>query len=60
MSWSDFVKYFDAVDVCYTQKDLSYLHLNIYESFHVFGSFVGCVIGECDFFSFFFDSLPLD
>jgi hypothetical protein len=46
MSWNDFVKYFNSVDVCYTQKDLSYLQLNIYESFNVFGPFIGCLIGE--------------
>jgi hypothetical protein len=58
MSWNDFVKYFNSVDVCYTQKDLSYLQLNIYESFNVFGPFIGCLIGESLFLSLVLTSLP--
>lgn len=45
MSWSDFIKYFNGVDVCYHESDLSSLSLNIYESFNICGPFIGCLIG---------------
>ena len=49
MSWDDFLKHFNGVDVCYVQRDMASLKLDIIEEAHVCGSFVGCVIGRLCF-----------
>jgi hypothetical protein len=46
MSWDDFLKHFDMIDVCYIQRDMSSLKLDIIEEAHVCGAFVGCFIGK--------------
>jgi calpain-15 len=46
MSWDDFLKHFDGIDVCYIQRDMSSLKLDIIEEAHVCGAFVGCIVGK--------------
>jgi calpain-15 len=45
MCWDDFLKHFDGIDVCYIQRDMGSLKLDIIEEAHVCGALVGCVLG---------------
>lgn len=45
MSWEDFLIHFRGVDVCYTKRDLSNLHLDAKEEFGCLGPFLGCIVG---------------
>ena len=45
MSWDDFLKHFDGVDVCFAARDMSDLQLHVNEDFNVLGPLIGCIIG---------------
>jgi len=45
MSWDDFLKNFDGIDVCFVNRDLGRVQLDVIEEYSVFGPFVGCIIG---------------
>lgn len=45
MSWDDFLQHFRGVDVCYTKRDLSNLHMDAKEEYGCLGPFVGCIVG---------------
>jgi calpain-15 len=45
ISWEDFLKYFDGIDVCLTSSGMQDLSLHVYEGAGVFGPFLGCVVG---------------
>ena len=45
MSWKDFCKYFDGIDVCVLSRGLNELRLNPRESMGVCGPALGCMLG---------------
>ncbi len=45
MSWEDFLKHYDGVDVCVLSNDMDDIELDLLEDFGVFGPCLGCVIG---------------
>jgi len=45
MSWEDFVKYFDSLDICVLSKGLNELRLNPREDCGVCGPTLGCILG---------------
>ena len=47
MSWDDFLRHFDGIDVCFVNRDMSSLRLDVKEEFSVCGAFVGCIVGKC-------------
>lgn len=46
MSWDDFLKNFDTIDVCYVRRNLRNLQLDVIEECSVFGACVGCLWGK--------------
>jgi hypothetical protein len=56
MSWDDFLRHFRGVDVCYTKRDLSNLHLDAKEEYGCWGPLVGCIVGKS---SILYYSVPL-
>lgn len=45
MSWGDFLKYFDGIDVCCRSRDMDDIQLDLYEDFGILGPFFGCIYG---------------
>lgn len=45
MSWDDFLKHFDGIDVCIIPSNLGDIKLDVIEEYSVCGSIVGCIIG---------------
>lgn len=45
MSWEDFKKHFQSIDVCIVPTNLGDIKLDVIEEYSVFGPFVGCIIG---------------
>ena len=45
MSWDDFLKHFDGIDVCIIPSNLGDIKLDVIEEYSICGSFVGCIIG---------------
>lgn len=52
MSWNDFLKHFDGIDVCIIPSNLGDIKLDVIEEYSVFGSFIGCIIGKIILFYF--------
>ena len=46
MSWTDFLRYFDGIDVCFVERDMGSVKLDVKEDFGLCGAFVGCIIGK--------------
>jgi hypothetical protein len=46
MSWNDFLKYFDGVDVCVLSNDLDDIEMDLKEDYGIFGPILGCIIGK--------------
>ena len=45
MSYEDFLKYFDGVDVCFRSTGLNDLALDMHEELGGFGPLCGCILG---------------
>lgn len=46
MGWDDFLQHFDGIDVCFVDRDMGSIRLDVKEEFSVCGAFMGCIIGE--------------
>ncbi|CAE7494838.1 Capn15 [Symbiodinium microadriaticum] len=45
MSWDDFLRHFNNIDVCFVQRDMSSVRMDVMEEFGICGAFVGCIVG---------------
>jgi hypothetical protein len=45
MDWSDFLEYFDCIDVCFAKRDMSTLALPVVEECGCCGPACGCAWG---------------
>lgn len=45
MSWDDFQKYFDTVDVCYLERTINSIELDVIDEYGGLGPFFGCILG---------------
>merc|ERR1711990_774902 len=45
MSWPDFMRYFDGIDVCEVERGISDLTLNAHEEHGMLGPVIGCLVG---------------
>ena len=45
MSWEDFLKHYDGVDVCCRSRDFDDINLDLNEDFGILGPFFGCIFG---------------
>lgn len=46
MSWDDFLKYYDGIDVCCRSRDMDDIQIDLNEDWGMFGPFFGCIYGD--------------
>ena len=45
MSWKDFLRHFDGVDVCCRSRDFDDIQLDLNEDWGICGPLLGCIFG---------------